>query len=135
MPAFIPYASRLTDLLKSSYVNDSDSRIYPEKMLYCFYMNSTPRRSKIGICDYVRTNSDNFSPNNNIPLIDGIGYHQCGNFEISNFLNSCLENPNIVIFSSCSNYYSEILVNGSFQTYDMLLLKGIDGNLYLTTEI
>ena len=69
MPAFIPYASRLTDLLKSSYVNDSDSRIYPKKMLYCFYMNSTPRRSKIGICDYVRTNSDDFSPNNNIPLI------------------------------------------------------------------
>ena len=136
MPAFIPYASRLTDLLKSSYVNDSDSRIYPEKMLYCFYMNSTPRRSKIGICDYVRTNSDSFSPSNDIPLIDGTGYHQCRNFEISNFLNNYLEDPNIVIFSSCVDNSSKITSSDtSFQTYDMLLLKGIDGNLYLTTEI
>ena len=137
MPAFIPYASRLTDLLKSSYVNDgSINRIYPERMLYCVYRNSVPRHSSIGICDYVRTNSDSFSPSNDIPLIDGTGYHQCRNFEISNFLNNYLEDPNIVIFSSCVDNSSKIMSSDtSFQTYDMLLLKGIDGNLYLTTEI
>jgi hypothetical protein len=114
-------------------------------MLYCIYHNN---RTIIGECKYVEDNADiaNFVNNsdNVTKYKDWSGIYNCSNFEISDFLNQELDYPNMVIFSSCVNGDSNIYKHGrqydrqnnsASITYDMMLIKGIDDNLYLIRDL
>lgn len=142
-PTFVSYSSRLEKLLKSScIINISNDQIYPRKMLYCIYSNDYG--TIIGVSDYINPNNNSMSyyqdPQNTTQHIKSANIYYCNSFEISEFLNQELEYPNIVIFSSCVDQYSKIYKNGRNNnnplfTYDMMLMKGVDENLYLITDI
>lgn len=142
-PAFVSYSSKLKKLLKSSCMIDSsnNNRIYPRKMLYCIYSNNNG--TIIGSCDYTTENKPLtyfIDPQNSTQYKKVPGIYQCDSFEVSEFLNQGLNYPNIVIFSSCVDMDSNIYKNGRddnnpFFTYDMMLMKGVDENLYLITDI
>ena len=144
-PAFISYASRLSNDLLKLPIEENNNRIYPERMLYCIYHNN---RTIIGECKYVEDNADiaNFVNNSNnvTKYKDWSGIYHCSDFEISDFLNQELGYPNIVIFSSCVDGDSDVFrhgrlydrQHGSIRTkYDMMLIKGTDDNLYLIQDI
>lgn len=147
-PAFISYASRLSSELLKLPIDDSTSnKIYPDKALCCIYYrtNFSNTRTIIGTSNYIKNNEGdpfifvNDTDNNFQEHIRRHGVYECDDFEISNLLNSNFDNPNIAILSSCVNGASDVYPYGrsfpSYNTYDMLLIRGIDNNLYLIKDI
>ena len=150
---FVPYVSNNNDLIEllnqSSVSTGSNNRIYPEKMLYCIYERSTLfDRSSVGLIDYITNESTITDPrditnsNNGETLLNRVRGSRIYPTDptISKYLQTY--NPNIAVFSSCINTNddsifesADVLVGQTFNTYDMLLIKGDDDEMYLLGDI
>lgn len=162
-PLFLPYINDLNDLndllgqttteVQKMINGQTRTYIFPTSMLYCIYeqpevaLGIHRNTSSIGIHNYIdandELNSDTPDVINNAlyPLVSNYdGYYYPKDHEISEFLKNYYNYPNLAIFSSCTyNNTSDSIFIGRPRTwinsYDMLLLKGIDGNLYLLGDI
>lgn len=147
---FLPYIEEsedLMELLNQENLIEIGNIIYPERMLFCVYVK--PRfayrtRAYIGTTNYITIEHSSWED-----IEDNSTRELCNKLSndamiwpdptISKYIQETCGDPNIFIFSSCVNDGGSTIhnyeQNQHIATYDMLLMKGDDNELYLLGDI